>query len=101
MRGSARPPEHIRDAVIGRYRFRDLGQEIEVFERYGQLWVQPAGAAASRLLHDRDGRFRVDLPGEPLVQVFDLTRAPAPSFVSIEGSAEYRAERVASPPADP
>jgi hypothetical protein len=34
------------------------------------------------------------VPGEPLVQEFDLTPSPAPSFVSRMGSHTYIADRI-------
>jgi hypothetical protein len=71
-----------------------LERNVEVFERNGALYVQPAGASASRLLYDGDGAFHVDTSYGPMVQVFDLTRSPAPSFVSREGPREYVADRV-------
>jgi hypothetical protein len=84
----------VREAVVGRYRFRGIERKVEVFERDGDLYVHPAGGHATRLRYDGDGTFHVDTSFGPWQQIFDLTRSPAPSFISREGPRDYVADRL-------
>lgn len=88
-------------AVVGRYGERGSGQEVEILEREGALFLRTEGSPELRLLHRDGGVFDVDCPGDPIVVTFDLSESRAPSLEVVDSTGVSVAIRIDDPVGDP
>ncbi len=90
--GVAEIPAELIAAVVGDYRMRERVMDLSIFVEEGSLYLRLGGQTALRFTYDGDGKFRMDLPGEPMVLEFDTETVPA-AFLTASGEHGFHADR--------